>query len=196
MQLISSLAAAAALLGASVQAQSDSIVLGGLMSLRSLSPIHFGQVNAANGKFWIWGPGPKTYCPPQAGNCPTGNDTVISLSNDTGRASLYTLVPGGQNIYVAPDASLSFTEPHQEGVFPPGSILDGFSFTPAQHQDGVSLVNYNGNGSTGFTACPASGDYPWQIFAAVPSKSFSSECLPFGIQGGKVTSSPDVWEYI
>lgn len=152
MQLISSLAAAAALLGASVQAQSDSTVLGGLMSLRSLSPIHFGQVNAANGKFWIWGPGPKTYCPPQAGNCPTGNDTVISLSSDTGRASLvcrsrpsdsipmglkhadvdltqYTLVPGGQDVYIAPDASLSFTEPHQEGVFPPGSILDGFSFT-------------------------------------------------------------------
>ena len=43
-----------------------------VMSLRSASPIHFGDVEAYHGKFYIWGPGPSTYCPPTFQNCPPG----------------------------------------------------------------------------------------------------------------------------
>jgi hypothetical protein len=76
MQLIASVVTAATLLGASVQAQDLTL---GLMSLRSASPIHFGSINAANSKFWIWGPGPKTYCPPDVTGCQKTNSTLIDL---------------------------------------------------------------------------------------------------------------------
>lgn len=89
MQLLASVVTAASLLGASVQAQSSSESLTlGLMALRSASPIHFGSINAANSKFWIWGPGPKTYCPPNVTGCQKTNSTLIDVNLENGAAGL------------------------------------------------------------------------------------------------------------
>ena len=95
MQLISSLVAAASLLGASAMASPiprDTSVNIELMSLRSASPIHFGSVNAYEGKFYIWGP-ISTYCPPYVPDCSLypGNETVITVDNTTGYASMVSL---------------------------------------------------------------------------------------------------------
>jgi hypothetical protein len=93
MQLLTSVIVAASLLGASAQAETHPDVLTlGLLSLRSASPIHFGSINAANSKFWIWGPGPKEYCPPEVKGCQKTNSTLIDLYTDNGAAGLVRLI--------------------------------------------------------------------------------------------------------
>ncbi|CRG91352.1 hypothetical protein PISL3812_08400 [Talaromyces islandicus] len=198
MQLIASVVAAASLLGASVQAESQPDVLTlGLTALRSASPIHFGSINAANSKFWIWGPGPKTYCPPNITGCQKTNSTLIDLYLDNGAAGLYANIPGGQDIFVAPDGSLSFTEPHMEGVFPPGSIAySGFTYTAPAEPGTVAILGFKGNGSTGFVACPRKGAYPWQIYVQLPGKNYTSGCLGFDVSAANVTNAPLPWEFI
>lgn len=75
-------------------------VLGQYVGLaaRSASPIHYGSINAAAGKFWI-GRDTSSYCPSSVvDDCDTvypGNVTVFGGGDDT--LGLYTAVPGGQS---------------------------------------------------------------------------------------------------
>jgi hypothetical protein len=48
-----------------------------VMALRSASPIHFQQMQAAGQSFWLGGQ-PATYCPTFVTDCPPGNQTVIA----------------------------------------------------------------------------------------------------------------------
>lgn len=89
MKLTTTVVAAASLLGASAQAQDLTL---GLMALRSLSPIHFGSINAADAKFWIWGPGPKTDCPPEVRPCTKTNSTQIDLYTGNGAVGLVCFI--------------------------------------------------------------------------------------------------------
>ncbi|KAJ2986221.1 hypothetical protein NUW58_g5131 [Xylaria curta] len=73
---------------------------------------------------------PNIYCPPDVSglNCDNfnGSDTKLIINNSTATMSLDVTVPGGQQVYVAPDGSLSFTQAHSASM-PPGSIVTGFS---------------------------------------------------------------------
>ncbi|KAG5978270.1 hypothetical protein E4U55_006308 [Claviceps digitariae] len=149
------------------------------------SPIDNEPINANGGKFWIGKP-TSQYCPPnveQAGDCPLGNDTSVWVNNDSATSSLNVVVPGGQQIYIAPDSSLSFTQPHSAYI-PPGSIVVGFTV------QGNQLLFP----TRSFVAC-LSYDSVWQIF--VPLKisqiALSGPCVQI-----KVSTSPakyPVWEY-
>lgn len=49
-----------------------------VMAIRSASPIHYMQMNAAGQKFWLGGK-TSSYCPSMEGlDCPPGNQTVIA----------------------------------------------------------------------------------------------------------------------
>jgi hypothetical protein len=62
-----------------------------VMAVRSASPIHYLQMNAAGQKFWLGGQ-TSSYCPTQVGqNCPPGNQTVLA--------------PGGNSLVRNPNGS-------------------------------------------------------------------------------------------
>ncbi|KAI1454245.1 hypothetical protein F4805DRAFT_328731 [Annulohypoxylon moriforme] len=84
-------------------------------------------INANNGKFWI-NKDTTAECPDniEGLDCSAypGTDTVFGGGNGT--ISLNVGVPGGQQVYIAEDGSLSYTIPHS-GALPNGSIATGFS---------------------------------------------------------------------
>jgi hypothetical protein len=68
----------------------------GLMSVRSASPIHFGQINASGGSFWI-GKNTSTYCPEIVGySCPDPASVYTVFVGGDETLSLSVVVPGGQ----------------------------------------------------------------------------------------------------
>ncbi|KZF19262.1 hypothetical protein L228DRAFT_241922 [Xylona heveae TC161] len=170
----------------------------GIISARSASPVHLQEVNAAGGRFWI-GRETASYCPLPAAQCPNNTDETV-FAYESGYASLDVEVPGGQQIYVAPEGYLGFTAPHSAYI-PPGSSTDDFNYTPG------SSFGYFGTtalGATGFLACPnANGTFPYQVFANINGLSDSnvpsgkvSDCLGFDALAPAYTGpNPPVWEY-
>jgi len=163
-----------------------------VMSVRSGSPIQYLALNAAGQKFWLGG-NTASYCPTTVNPCPPGNVTVI-----LGGYSMDTEVPGGQQIYVAPDGSLSFTQAHSIYI-PTGSALGPFTVTA-----GVPDARYSftGWGASGFMACPNTASDPtsWQVFAAlqnatVPTKNVN-DCLGFDALALNYTGTVPAWQYI
>lgn len=73
-------------------------------------------------------------------------------------------VPGGQDIYVTSDGALSFTEAHEEGIYPNGSYTQGFAFTPT---GGLDLFTFDGAVNQGWALCGDDG----QVFALVEGNS-------------------------
>lgn len=60
------------------QATTDANPAFGVMAVRSGSPIHYSQLNAAGQKFWLGGQ-TSSYCPTEVvKNCPPGNQTVLA----------------------------------------------------------------------------------------------------------------------
>lgn len=53
----------------------------GVMAIRSASPIHYMQMNAAGQKFWLGGH-TSSYCPTQVNPCPPGNQTVFAAGGN------------------------------------------------------------------------------------------------------------------
>lgn len=53
-----------------------------VMAVRSASPIHYSQLNAAGQKFWLGGK-TSSYCPHIDGlECPAGNQTVLAAGGN------------------------------------------------------------------------------------------------------------------
>ncbi len=60
------------------QATTDTNPPFGVMAVRSASPIHYLQLNAAGQKFWLGGR-TSSYCPTEVvQDCPPGNQTVLA----------------------------------------------------------------------------------------------------------------------
>lgn len=158
----------------------------GIMSTRSASPVHLLPLTARGGKFWLGGPGPSSYCPEQVQpNCPPGTDT--SFVGGTEYLSLNVMVPGGQQIYIAPDGSMSYTQAHSAYV-PPGSIRDGWSKTEGEQFGYLSW-------SCGLLACPAAEQgQGYQVFGKVEGKEFGPECLGFNALSFNGTGF-GAWQY-
>ena len=147
----------------------------GVISARSASPIHLQELTARGGKFYLGGGPPSSYCPPQVGTaCPSGNYTTFAGGDGT--LSLAVVVPGGQQVYVAPDGTMSYTSPHS--VFKPnGSIVDGWSKTEGENFGYLTF-------DQGLIACPpaneTNGTYPgYQVYGQLPNITFAPGCLGF-----------------
>lgn len=156
-----------------------------IISARSASPIHLLSLTARGTKFYLGGPGPSSYCPiEQVGSaCPSGNSTVLAGGDET--LSLGVIVPGGQQVFVAVDGALSYTQAHSANI-PAGSVRDGFSRElPAAGQQ-FGYLNFD----TGFVACPAGEGQGYQVFGQVDGATFGTECLGFNALTGKLRFVP------
>ncbi|KAG5986150.1 hypothetical protein E4U43_005640, partial [Claviceps pusilla] len=94
------------------------------------------------------------------------------------------IVPGGQQIYIAPDSSLSFTRPHSAYI-PPGSVVTGFTL---QDNELVSPSRF-------FTAC--ADDDAWKVYVPLETSdiAISRRCIAaFRVATAPATNP--VWEYV
>ncbi|KAL8959439.1 MAG: hypothetical protein Q9193_003699 [Seirophora villosa] len=176
----------------------------GIIAARSASPVHLRPVNANGGAFWI-GKETASYCPlTDQSQCPPGNSTVLAAGG--GGASMNVIVPGGQQVYVAPNGALRFTIAHSAYV-PAGSAIDGFNATVGEINGSLGHFTFNGLGADGFLACPvnADGKGPYQVFANVKGLSdkdvpggCKDKCLGFGALTAPYKAddqSAFVWQY-
>ncbi|KAF1949309.1 hypothetical protein CC80DRAFT_497625 [Byssothecium circinans] len=157
----------------------------GVISARSASPIHLLPLNANGGKFTLGG-SPSPHCPPEVGevcNAYPGNETVFAGGDGT--LSLGVIVPGGQQVYVAPDGALSYTAPHS--VYKPeGSIVDGWSRTEGENFGNLIFTS-------GLIACPTTEGKPWQVYGNIAAVN-STSCLGFSSLTVNTTDA-GAWEY-
>ncbi|KAG6191397.1 hypothetical protein E4U36_000108 [Claviceps purpurea] len=160
------------------------------------SPLNNQPVVANGGKFWIGKP-TSQYCPDNVeklGGCPKGKDTSIWVNSEQGTGSLNVIVPGGQQIYVGVDTSLSFTRPHSAYI-PPGSSSVQFSLIPLNQ---LAMVGRR------ILAClPPStatdtneSTSAWQVFAPRTDEAAppNRQCVAFVAQTAAAKDA--VWEYI
>ncbi|CAD0100454.1 unnamed protein product [Aureobasidium mustum] len=154
----------------------------GGIAIHSGSDIQFASVNAAGSKFWLK-KDTKTYCPEVVGSaCPNTTSTQFVGGDNT--LSLDTIVPGGQQIYVAVDGTLSFTAPHSASTGAAGSMVEGFSLA----QNGEH-VQFQGND---WLACPSEGG-SYAVYAAAIAHD-ASACTGFAFRVADSTL-PAAWEY-
>ncbi|CAI6334643.1 unnamed protein product [Periconia digitata] len=159
----------------------------GVMSARSASPVHLLPLEANGGHFFLSGEN-SAHCPSELGEevCAAypGNGTV--LAGGEGTLSLGVVVPGGQQIYVAPDGALSYTQPHS--VYKPeGSVVEGWSRTEGEALGQLSF-------SDGLVACPTVEGKPWQVYGQLPGLELSPDCLGFSAITVNTTGAV-AWEY-
>ncbi|GAP87225.1 hypothetical protein SAMD00023353_2300310 [Rosellinia necatrix] len=151
-------------------------------------------INASGGKFYI-NRNTSTYCPGEVPglDCSaySGSGTTFVIGNGTTTMSLEVTVPGGQQVYLAPDGSLSYTQAHSAAM-PPGSVVTGFS---RAQSEAFGAPTYLYSASQYWYLCPVTEGEPrertYQIFA-------SSEG-PEGCLGTQIrTYTPGaghVWQY-
>jgi hypothetical protein len=157
----------------------------GVISSRSASPIHLLSLTARGGKFYLGGGAPSSYCPTEsvgAENCPAGNTTVLAGGDST--LSLGVVVPGGQQVYVAADGSLSYTGAHSAYI-PEGSVIDGFSREEPEGGADFGHLNFEG----GFVACSAGEGQGYQVYGATDDAELADDCLGFSALTGKFSLS-------
>jgi hypothetical protein len=151
----------------------------GVISSRSASPIHLLPLTARGGKFYLGGGAPSSYCPTEIGaeNCPPGNSTVLAGGDNT--LSLGVLVPGGQQVYVDADGSLSYTQAHS-AYLPEGSVREGFSREAPEGGADFGHLDFE----SGFVACDAGEGQGYQVYGGTDDANFGDDCLGFSALTG------------
>ncbi|KAK0713965.1 hypothetical protein B0T26DRAFT_622668, partial [Lasiosphaeria miniovina] len=148
-------------------------------------------IQANGGRFWIGKP-PSAYCPPDVAglDCSVypGASTVFSGGNDT--VFLNVAVPGGQQVYIAPDGAMGYTPPHS-AFMPDGSVVSGWWREISVAGGAPTIV---GNGQSSMMACPAAGqDGVYQVFFGV-SRAQLTSCVSFQMRT-YTASGVVAWEY-
>jgi hypothetical protein len=152
----------------------------GGVAIHSGSEIQYASINAAESKFFLLKDS-SVYCPNISGlACPNTTSTQFIGGDNT--LSLETIVPGGQQVFVAVDGSLSFTAPHS-AYTGPDAMSTGFSIA----QEGEH-VQFQGED---WLACPIDGHYA--IYAAAIAKD-ASACTGFAFRVAD-SELPAAWEY-
>jgi hypothetical protein len=165
----------------------------GAISARSASPIHFQTVSASGFSFWL-GKDTASYCPlSPASACPPGTNTVFArdTSSQATTLGLAVNVPGGQQVYVAKNGALGYTQAHS-GLIPKGAVTTGFTKTETESYGYLSW-------GEGFVACPTKGTRkepqgPWKIYGQKKGAKVGSNCLGFQMLTSNVTEV-GAWQY-
>ncbi|EGP84301.1 unnamed protein product [Zymoseptoria tritici ST99CH_1A5] len=158
-------------------------------ALRASSPIHFGTVNANGKAFWI-GKDAKTYNPLNNNTCVVDtNTTTFSYINGQGQVSLYTNVPGGQQVYVKDDGSLRFTGPHSVAT-DGNATFTGFGIA---YDAKLQFENQDWLACLGGSISPAN----FQIYAAsrIPAAQIPKDCLGFTWHDVYHQNATAAWQY-
>ncbi|KAI1412529.1 hypothetical protein F5Y13DRAFT_190125 [Hypoxylon sp. FL1857] len=150
-------------------------------------------INANNGKFWI-NKETTAYCPSDVEglDCSKypGSETVFAGGNGT--ISLNVGVPGGQQVYIAEDGSLSYTEPHS-GALPHGANATGFSRQRSE-SFGAPVNLYTTNGY--WYICPFGEgeprEKPYQLYVGPPEREGCYGTMVRTYQAEGISA----WEYL
>ncbi|KAI2607104.1 uncharacterized protein GGS25DRAFT_319008 [Hypoxylon fragiforme] len=150
------------------------------------------SINASGGKFYV-NKNTSAYCPSGVENldCSAypGTKTVFRGGNDT--MFLDAAVPGGQQVYVAADGSLSYTVPHS-GALPEGASATGFQRERSESFGAPVTLSQAGKA---WLMCPVSEGEPrertYQIFV---DHTDLEDCLYSGMR--TYTDEGDAWEYV
>lgn len=153
----------------------------GGVAIHSGSDIQYAAVNAAGSQLWL-NKDSATYCPSSVvESC--SNTTTTQFRGGSDQLSLDTVVPGGQQVYVAADGTVGFTIAHSASI-PDGASRTGFSIV----DDGLHLQFQNND----FIACPK--DDAYEVFAAALKTDASDDCLGFSFRIAE-SSAPAAWQY-
>jgi len=130
------------------------------------------EIAARDHALWVGGP-TESYCPfsgqPQ-NQCPPGDVAAFLFNNK--RVGMDTDVPGGQDLFIAPNGRVKYTKAHSN-FMPPGSKFKKFSHGPFPGKPNLDILRWDdGN----FVACRENGE--WAIY--IPrSPGTTTGCLPF-----------------
>jgi hypothetical protein len=156
----------------------------GIMALRSASPIHFAQVDAALGSIFLNLPSQNATC--DDGTKPTTAEYATFTLSDGGGLYLYAASATPQQLYVdrsgMGQGKLGYTTGAQPG--PRNSERTGFTLD--QYDD----LSFNG---AGFLACPNSIDGAWSVWVDtnVSNPGGNSGCLGFNARAVKIAGTPN-----
>ncbi|KAI1386689.1 uncharacterized protein F4822DRAFT_324298 [Hypoxylon trugodes] len=148
-------------------------------------------INASGGKFYV-NKDTSAYCPDgiEGLDCTAypGSKTVFVGGNNT--LSLDVGVPGGQQVYIAPDGSLSYTTAHSAAI-PEGSIVTGFE---RQRSESFGAPVVLGNAGQFWLMCPVSDGEPRERTYQLYVGHGTEDCLNTGVRT-YTSTGPDAWEY-
>ncbi|OTB12730.1 hypothetical protein K445DRAFT_305017 [Daldinia sp. EC12] len=149
-------------------------------------------INASGGKFYV-NKNTSSYCPGNVENldCSAypGSRTIFTGGNNT--VFLDVGVPGGQQVYIAEDGSLSYTIPHS-GAMPDGAVATGF-YREISESFGAPVVL--GHSSQFWLMCPVSEGEPRERTYQIYVGKGTENCLNTGVRTYTATG-PDAWEYL
>ncbi|KAI8958704.1 hypothetical protein F5Y11DRAFT_351243 [Daldinia sp. FL1419] len=191
------LIAPAATLAAVIATRSGSVPEGpwtaGVWRVPATDDVFFtgDAINASGGKFYV-NRNTSSYCPGNVENldCSAypGSKTVFIGGNNT--LFLDVGVPGGQQVYIAEDGSLSYTIPHS-GALPEGAIATGFQ---RERSESFGAPVVLGHDNQFWLICPVSEGEPRERTYQVYVDHGPEDCLNTGVRT-YTGSEPDAWEY-
>ncbi|KAI1141929.1 hypothetical protein F5Y05DRAFT_210281 [Hypoxylon sp. FL0543] len=148
-------------------------------------------INASGGKFFV-NRNASAYCPANVTNldCSAypGSKTVFGGGNNT--IALDVIVPGGQQVYIAADGSLSYTAAHS-ATLPEGAVTTGFERTRSESFGAPVVLSHSGQS---WLMCPVTEGEPRERTYQLYVGSGPDGCLSTGVRT-YTASGPDAWEY-
>ncbi|KAI1311995.1 hypothetical protein F5Y03DRAFT_261855 [Xylaria venustula] len=160
----------------------------GVMSLRSASPIHFAQFDAALNSIFLYLPSQNATCD-DGTKSTTADSATFSLSED-GSLYLYSTSNPPQQLFVdrsgMGQGKLGYTTGAQPG--PRNGERTSFAI------DDYGYLSFNG---AGFLACPNSIGGAWSVWVdvGIANPGGNSDCLGLGALAVKITDSPNSCTY-
>ncbi|KAI0456701.1 hypothetical protein F5B21DRAFT_466479 [Xylaria acuta] len=157
----------------------------GIMALRSASPIHFAQVDAALNSIFLNLPSQNATCDGGA----IANSATFSLSEDGG-LYLYRRSGTPQQLFVDRSGMGQGKLGYTTGAQPGPRNGERTKFTIDEYGD----ISFNG---AGFLACPNSIDGAWSVWvdAGFSNPGGNSDCLGFAARAVKAAGTPNSCEY-
>ncbi|KAI1660888.1 hypothetical protein F4813DRAFT_266974 [Daldinia decipiens] len=149
------------------------------------------DINASGGKFYV-NKNTSAYCPGDVENLDCslypGSKTVFTGGNNT--LFLDVGVPGGQQVYVAGDGSLSYTVAHS-GAMPEGSVSTGFQ---RQRSEAFGAPVVLSSSAKSWLMCPVSEGEPRERTYQIYVGQGTEDCLNTAVRT-YTSSGPDAWQY-
>lgn len=160
-------------------------------------------LNAMGNGFFTGTSGPATYCPTEVGgDCPPVQGTLV----DVAMSAMSVEVPGGQNIYVAPDGEVKYTSAHSSfmpfGSYPSGWYNKTAVSDCAPTTEIIDFLTTDGSNVGGLFLCPTIPDYlsgtgaSYQLYAKTPDFTLTN-CEPaVGLVQHMSSATLGCWQYM
>ncbi|KAH6651969.1 hypothetical protein BKA67DRAFT_343142 [Truncatella angustata] len=186
-----SAAAASSTVSASASASATAIAAGdkfGLMALRSASPVHFAQFDAALSSVFLNLPSQNATC--DDGTQPTTADYATFTLSEDGELYLYAASATPQQLYADRSGMGQGKFGYTTGAQPAPRNGERTTFAIDQYGD----LTLNGSG---FIACPNSIDGAWSVWAdaGVANPAGNSDCLGISVRAVEIAGTPNSCVY-